>query len=116
MADIIGIDRILKIHVRLPSIPDKIDYYYRDDVNAGYIKRNVRNYLKSELGIKLTASEVDEYFTKYNSTRDIYTIDIPRDRYIFFKVCGFLMNYSEDFKHLIPKSIAEAGIRANELN
>ena len=116
LADIIGIDRILKIHVRLPSIPDKIDYYYRDDVNAGYIKRNVRNYLKSELGIKLTASEVDEYFTKYNSTRDIYTIDIPRDRYIFFKVCGFLMNYSEDFKHLIPKSIAEAGIRANELN
>jgi hypothetical protein len=115
LADIIGIDWILKYKIRLPSIPDKIDYYYREDVDAAYIKRNVRNYLKSELGLKLSADEVNEYFTKYNSTRDIYTIDIPRDRYIFFKVCGVLMNYYEDFKHLIPKSAAEAGIRPSEL-
>ena len=110
LADIISIEQILKYRIRLPSIPDKIEFYYRANINPGYIKKTIRNYLSQEHGIRLTSDEVDSYFTKYDSTRDISTIDLPRDRYIFFKVCGFLMNYYEDFKHIIPSSATAAGI------
>ncbi len=110
LSDIISIDRILKYRVRLPSIPDKIEFYYRANINPGYIKKTIRNYLNMEYNIKLSTEEIDRYFTKYDSTRDISTIDLPRDRYIFFKVCGFLLNYYEDFKHLIPESAAAAGL------
>jgi hypothetical protein len=110
LADLISIERLLKYRIRLPSIPDKIEFYYRDNINPGYIKKTIQNYLGQTHGIRLTAEEVNSYFTKYDSTRDISTIDLPRDRYIFFKVCGFLMNYYNDFKHLIPESAEAAGI------
>jgi hypothetical protein len=110
LSDIISIDRILKYRVRLPSIPDKIEFYYRANINPGYIKKTIRNYLSQEYRLKLSTEDINKYFTKYDSTRDISTIDLPRDRYIFFKVCGFLLNYYDDFKHLIPKSAEAAGL------
>lgn len=110
LADLISIERILKYRIRLPSIPDKIEFYYRANINPGYIKKTIQNYLGQTHGIRLSAEEVSSYFTKYDSTRDIGTIDLPRDRYIFFKICGFLMNYYEEFKHLIPESAEAAGI------
>ena len=114
LADIISIDKLTQYRLRLPSIPDKIDFYYKDKVSPSYITKLIVSYLKKEYNLTVSLDEVKSYFTKYDTTRDINTIDVPRDRYIFFKICGFLMNYYEDFKHLIPKKAADAGIRQSE--
>lgn len=110
LSDLISVERILKYRIRFPCIPDKIDMYYRDNINPGYIKKTIKNYLTQIHGIRLSIEEINSYFTKYDSTRDVNIIDLPRDRYIFFKICGFLLNYYDDFKHLIPDSANAAGI------
>jgi hypothetical protein len=106
LSDIIRTGQLLKYKLKFPNFPDG----EFAELSPGYIKKTIRYYMKKEHNIDLSSKEIDDYFTNYNYTWDKFAIDLPRDRYILFKVCGALMNYYEDFKHLIPKSAADAGL------
>jgi hypothetical protein len=106
LSDIIRTGQLLKYKLKFPNFPDG----EFAELNPGYIKKTIKYYMKKEYKIDLSSEEIDNYFTNYNYTWDKFTIDLPRDRYILFKVCGALMNYYDDFKHIIPKSAADAGL------